>query len=235
MKHGSYIRHFNDIKISILSINTILYTYKLKGDDCRSLYYISNALNEARELNNKVIVIGHIPLWVAKYDCLEYVNVTLQDKIIKIFNDNNYIITFKLYGHDHRSEVKNVNTIQLLTTPAISPIFGNNPGIRILKYDINKQILNDIQDYYIDYIYSTKNHLSKWTKIKSFKKLYDVENITDLTIQQTINWIMDDTMKYICYSSRVNGYFTCKYKSLQCIMKCDNENDLKSCMNEKIW
>ena len=25
LKHGSYIRHFNDIKISILSINTILY------------------------------------------------------------------------------------------------------------------------------------------------------------------------------------------------------------------
>ena len=86
----------------------------------------------------------------------------------------------------------------------------------------------------MDYIYSTKNHLSKLTKVKSFKKLYDVENITDLTIQQTINGIMNDTMKYIGYSSRVNGYFTSKYKSLQCIMKCDNENDLKSCMNEKI-
>ena len=46
---------------------------------------------------------------------------------------------------------------------------------------------------------------------------------------------MNDTMKYIGYSSRVNGYFTSKYKSLQCVMKCDNENDLKSCMNEKIW
>ena len=88
--------------------------------------YISNALNEARELNNKVIVIGHIPLGVDKYDCLEYMNLTLQDKIIKIFNDNNDIITFKLYGHDHRSEVKNVNIIQLLTTPSISPIFCNN-------------------------------------------------------------------------------------------------------------
>ena len=136
-------------------------TYKLKGDECWSLYYIFNALNEARELNNKVIVIGHIPLGVASYDCLEYKNLTLQDKIIKIFNDNNDIITFKLYSHDHRSEVKNINNIQLLTTPSISPIFCNNQWIRILKYNINKQILDDIQDYYIDYIYSTKNHLSK--------------------------------------------------------------------------
>ena len=73
-------------------------------------------------------------------------NLTLQDKIIKIFNDNNDIITFKLYSHDHRSEVKNINNIQLLTTPSISPIFCNNQWIRILKYNINKQILDDIQD-----------------------------------------------------------------------------------------
>ncbi|ELP89255.1 sphingomyelin phosphodiesterase, putative [Entamoeba invadens IP1] len=227
--HGSYYQHFNSLRLTVVSINTILYGPKLTGDDCDSLSHIEEGLNEARKIGNGVLIVGHFPFGVAAYDCKSYLNSTVQSRFLEMLKKNEDIIVENIFGHDHRDEVKVVDGVVGLTSISVSPLFGNSPGMRVYKYDTTKKIIEDYIDYFMDFQKSTQQARGVWSQGYSFKKMYEVADATPSNVLIAAKKMKDDALMYMKYTSLVNGFFDPEYKKKECVMISNNNADYQKC------
>ncbi|HEX6567209.1 MAG TPA: hypothetical protein VF020_23160, partial [Chthoniobacterales bacterium] len=66
------------------------------------------------------------------------------------------IVQIALAGHTHMDDFRvlspdgSASPIAFRITPAISPIFGNNPGFSVLQYQMSTGEVSDITTYYLD-------------------------------------------------------------------------------------
>ncbi|EDR29154.1 sphingomyelin phosphodiesterase, putative [Entamoeba dispar SAW760] len=230
IKHGSYIKHFNQFSLSVLSINTLLYGPKLNGDDCGSIKYIEKSLEIAQAKGNSVLVVGHFPLGVAAYDCKNYLVQSIQNLLIQTFKKYQNIIVGYVFGHDHRSEIKIIDDIPILTAPAISPIFGNTPGYRVYTYDNVNGILKDYKDFYMQFIQSNLELKGIWTNPMQFTQLYHTSDASPSSIKKVYSSLINSEVDYLKYTSLVNGFFDPSYKIRECVMTSNTEEEAHACV-----
>ena len=184
LKGGYYSRTVHEGKITILSLNTVLYSsiyepYNDNLDDPGGQFtWMRSVLSECRSLHSRAILAGHIPpvlgsrghqqMWRTKYIQTYY-------DIVKEYDD---VIMAQLYGHLHTDEFRvgglasyedeikaggNDDTgtayipnmqSAILLGPSVTPLHGNDPSFRIFRYDQR----GDVKEYqlvdYDSHVYS---------------------------------------------------------------------------------
>jgi len=86
------------------------------------------------------------------------------------------LVKIGIAGHTHMDEFRvlvNVDpskTVAFRITPAISPIYKNNPAFSILKYNIKSGDILDIDTYYLDLAKSVQPQ--RWNNEYSFSNVY---------------------------------------------------------------
>ena len=176
--------------LKLIVLNSVLFSYKAKGKGVsdaadKQLDWLVHELESVKLHHQKAIIAMHIPpgidifstphvrlftlleLWQQKYTArFQAVLQTYAGQIAGL-----------LAGHLHSDWAQFVITdndqdITETGTPAISPIFGNNPGYKIYSYSIDPVRLNNFVTYY----YPINNH-TEWSAGYNFNR----PNLLDCT------------------------------------------------------
>ena len=120
----------------------------------------------------------------------------------------------------------------ITTAPAISPIFGNNPGFRKYEYDYRKGILMDSTEYYFQYGQSTAKQRGVWSDGISMRKQFNVTDVSPKSLKLIQEKILNEPDAYLKYSSMGNGYFDSLYKYKLCAIDSESKEDAARCYDE---
>jgi predicted phosphodiesterase len=159
----------------IIVLNTVLWSpsYSNCGSDGgdpgdAEIQWLSWKLYEAKVLGNKVILVMHIPPGIDAYASSHARGAGNGKSIAQFWRDRYFqeflelmqryggIVQIALAGHTHMDDFRVLGTssttppVLFRITPAISPVFGNNPAFSVLNYDAVTGDISDIATYYLD-------------------------------------------------------------------------------------
>ncbi len=151
----------NQVNLRLIVMNSVLFSAKAKGDVSQAanneLDWLAKELADANAKGKKALIMLHIPAGVDVFASLrkkpfgivelwkpEY--STRFQAMLKQYTGN---ISGILSGHFHMDFLQIVNqAIPVSGTPAISPVFGNNPGFKIFGYSPTTLKLEDFLTYF---------------------------------------------------------------------------------------
>lgn len=177
--------------LRLLLLNSVLFSQKAAGTAVnqaaqQELTWLHQELLQAKRKNKKVLIALHIPpvvdvysslgrspykvigLWKPRYtERFQQELCLFSDNVIGILAGHLHMDSFQLI-HCHRTlgrgRVKS-SMIPITSTPAISPVFGNNPAFKIYRY--SDAALENFRTYFDSLEKSTG-----WQEEYDFKALY---------------------------------------------------------------
>jgi sphingomyelin phosphodiesterase acid-like 3 len=196
----------------ILVLNSVLWSthYSNCGSDgsdpgSTELQWLSWKLYEAKTLGNRLILVMHIPPGMDAYASAR----TGSGKPVTQFWQDRYFIQFlelmqsygdmvqiALAGHTHMDDFRVLSSsgstppVVFRITPAISPIFGNNPSFSVLHYSVSTGAVSDIATYYLDLVKGGDN--PQWTLEYSFSAAYGYDAFTAVNLKTLAAAIHDN-------------------------------------------
>ena len=168
---GGYLSREIYPRLNVISLNSLawsnqietqFFTNELENDDFDPFgqhEWLRKELKDLRSAGKKAYIIGHIPPIVSSYykgkgrPLLFDSHSRRYHATIEEFSD---VISAQLFGHTHFNELRVSNTLPgnsppILIIGAVSPVFGNNPGFSVIKYDRGDSMFPlDIATYYLN-------------------------------------------------------------------------------------
>jgi len=199
---GSYsIASSNNRAHRLIVLNNTFFSINYKnacGDQTADpgsdeIKWLGVELRKAATANEKVWLVYHIPPGIDVFATLhqkpasvdQMPNVipfwqpTYNQQFISLVTQYSSTIVGSFAGHMHMDHFEliqsNQNAVSFVhMTPAISPLFGNNPAFELLSYNRQSFALRDYTAYYLDLSSATaqKNAPIKWRKEYSFVESY---------------------------------------------------------------
>jgi sphingomyelin phosphodiesterase acid-like 3 len=109
-----------------------------------------------------------VPFWQAKYS-------TEFSTLMSTYSD---VVRLAFAGHIHMDDFRvsaaNPPTLPLRLTPAVSPIFKNNPAFSVMTYNVTTASLSDITTFFLPLSSPTL----AWSKEYQFDSAYDVSSFS---------------------------------------------------------
>jgi sphingomyelin phosphodiesterase acid-like 3 len=172
----------------------------VKGDKVWLLYHIPygiDAYDTIIATNGKRVEKG-IPLWQAGY----------QEAFLKLLNQYRSTILFTLAGHSHMDEFRLAldgetgrSSSFLLVTPAISPVFLNNPGLQVLFYDRKAFSLLDYTTHRLDLAAEPS---ADWKEEYGFSRAYSLFPFTSTTLETLSRSLLEEAQRRATYMRYYN-------------------------------
>jgi hypothetical protein len=182
----------------ILVLNSVLWSPRYSN--CRSdssdpgaaeMQWLGWKLYEAKTLANKVILVMHIPPGIDSYASSrsgnsKFVTQFWRDRyftqFLELMQSYGDIVQIALAGHTHMDDFRVLSTsgskppVGFRITPAISPIFGNNPAFSVINYSVSTGAVSDIATYYLDLVKGGDN--PQWALEYRFSTAYGYDAFT---------------------------------------------------------
>lgn len=182
---GYYSIHVRP-NLKIILLNSVLFSTKAKGKFVsyaaeQQLKWFHHELQVAKKQHQKVFIAMHIPPGIDVY-------ATSQLRLFRIVElwRTNYTEAFEnelkefaseilgvFAGHLHSDwfqvlTLNDVHRVPMLGTPAISPIYGNNPGFKLYTYSADAGLVHFETYYY------TLDREKKWELEQNFSRMQQV-------------------------------------------------------------
>lgn len=157
LNFGFYSSLFKD-NLRIISLNSLLcdtmnfLLIQNPTDPGNQVSWLENELRTAEKNNEKVIIIGHIPLTHSTFpaQCSLRLNA-----LIDRFSDT---IIANLFGHTHEDGFhivteyfNSTNPISIcLTTPSLTTYSYKNPRFRVYELNSSTKIINNFNEYFLN-------------------------------------------------------------------------------------
>ncbi len=155
------------------------------------LQWLGWKLYAARLQHRGVTLVMHIPPGMNAYssshggDCMKAVEFW-QDKyaaqfsaLMSTYSD---VVLLTFAGHTHMDDFGVspgvTPSLPLRITPAVSPIFNNNPGISVLSYNTKTGAVSDITTFFL----ALSSHTPVWAKEYQFSTAYGVGAFSAATL-----------------------------------------------------
>jgi sphingomyelin phosphodiesterase acid-like 3 len=194
-------------KHRIVVLNSVFFAadYRNQCGDLRDdpagdqLRWLAAQLKDAADKGDKVWLLYHIPYGIDAYNTIMATAGSRVEKIIplwqtgyqetflKLLHEYRNTIRFTLAGHSHMDEFRMAPEAEtgrpssfLLVTPAISPIFQNNPGLQVLTYDRKTFALLDYTTHRLDLAAGLS---AKWEEEYRFSRAYKLFPVTPTTLE----------------------------------------------------
>ncbi|KAK3590104.1 hypothetical protein CHS0354_041150 [Potamilus streckersoni] len=208
LKGGYYSRLIQAApKIRILSLNTNLYYTSNKQTDSQmdpadQFQWMESVLNSSRVLQEKVIVIAHIPPGVHTPDPVVWMYEKFNNRLNDIFLKYSDVIVAMHFGHDHADGFKvymdkaGEPVIPVFIAPSVTPWRykpEHNPAIRLVNYDRQTGIHQDINQYYLNLPEANAQKIATWKLEYTAKQHYGVMDLTPSSLLTLMNKMKDYT------------------------------------------
>jgi len=206
LRGGYYSRTFHNDTLTVLSLNTVLYSGYFEptpsnengdsdDDPGRQFSWMRTVLGNCRERGTQAMIVGHIPPAVGSFRHTQLWKDAYIQTYYEIVKEFDNVITAQLFGHLHSDEfrvgladyeggsdsttnysmIPSMNT-PILLGPSITPLHGNDPSFRLVKYDRGGGGGIDDGKYRIlDYdSHRFSFGTSHWSKFYTFSKAYNM-------------------------------------------------------------
>jgi sphingomyelin phosphodiesterase acid-like 3 len=182
----------------ILVLNSVLWSprYSNCGSDgsdpgTAEMQWLGWKLYEAKTLANRVILVMHIPPGIDSYassrsgnskSVTQFWRDRYFTQFLELMQSYGGIVQIALAGHTHMDDFRVLSTsgntppVAFRITPAISPIFGNNPAFSVLNYSVSTGAVSDIATYYLDLVKGGDN--PRWDLEYRFSTAYGYDAFT---------------------------------------------------------
>ncbi len=236
----------------IIVLDTVLFSPRSQNSAVKQaakeqLEWLKTQLKMAKENHQSVFIACHIPVGIDIY-----LSTAIPYKIIKNFWVSTYTTTFLsimkeyseyikgiLPGHVHIDlfqftiDGKDDTVIPMIFTPSISPIFGNNPAIKIFTYDDTSFGLQSFERYYKP----LSNSSSEWRKGNRFNGIFQTKCqycYLSEVVQHLImnNYLLNIFIKYYSGSVDIESDENDKISYYWCSIYSNDMRTYKSCLSE---
>ena len=176
----------------ILVLNSVLWSPRYSncgsnGNDPgeAEMQWLGWKLYEAKTLAKKVILVMHIPPGIDSYassrssnskSVTQFWRDRCFTQFLELMQSYGDIVQIALAGHTHMDDFRVLSTsgstppVGFRITPAISPIFGNNPAFSVLDYSVSTGAVSDIATYYLNLVKGGDN--PQWALEYRFSTAY---------------------------------------------------------------
>jgi sphingomyelin phosphodiesterase acid-like 3 len=168
----------------------------------RELAWLSGVIGGTRAAHGRAWLAAHIPPGVDIYSSMQHPsNPTLMftpayaapfDSLVRANAD---VIALQLTGHTHMSEFRVYATgsggVPDLGVPAVSPVFGNNPGFVSMRLGPGGDVL-DYTVYAFVGASSSSGAAQRWTTLWNFDRLYRQQSVTGAAFLAAASLIASD-------------------------------------------
>ncbi|KAL0213587.1 hypothetical protein RCL1_007213 [Eukaryota sp. TZLM3-RCL] len=179
---GGYYRKDVNSKLSLIILNTNFYftfdNSSLHVDDPADQFaWLRDQIHLLRLQNRKAIIYGHVPVGVlAGYPFIPNMIETLHSKLVKILEENIDVITSYHSAHQHSDSFallvkNNQQVLPVFVAPSVlmeqhqksgMGYEGNNPAVRLVKYDRETGLVLDYIQYWMNLEASNKLNKAVW-------------------------------------------------------------------------
>lgn len=235
-RKGGYSFYDNkDMKLRVISLNTVIYTLKREyrdNDPYDQFSWLEEKIREAREKDMTVIVTMHVPPGYSYVDLKQgwYTGyIPEYDRIVK-----KYDIQYTFGAHSHLDMLMPIygetgeSKGYVLTSPAISMQHGNNPGFRIFKYKRGKLV--DMEQYYADIMMNPKE--LDWKLEYKFSNAYDVKDLGRKSVLDAVKYSTETSEGKWKYYEKITAYAINNGKFFYCVLKATTAEQAKKCMGQ---
>ncbi|MBV9490384.1 MAG: metallophosphoesterase [Verrucomicrobia bacterium] len=169
------------------------------------LEWLREKLSQAKRLGHKVILVMHIPPGIDAYRSFHYHDghrssvvpfwrEAYANSFITLMKDYGDVVEVALAGHTHMDDFRIVGTgstaVAVRITPAVSPVFGNNPAFSALEYSVSTGTMSDIDTYWLNL--SNGGAHPQWALEYRFSTAYGYEAFTPANLDALAARIHDD-------------------------------------------
>eukprot|EP01119_Soliformovum_irregulare_P014831 TRINITY_DN4092_c0_g1_i5.p1 TRINITY_DN4092_c0_g1~~TRINITY_DN4092_c0_g1_i5.p1 ORF type:complete len:354 (-),score=27.92 TRINITY_DN4092_c0_g1_i5:271-1332(-) len=159
--------------VRLIVLNTVLYSVRNsnfvdQSDPCGQFAWLISQMNDAFSCGERVIIMGHIPVGIDEYTSGYFWHPQFSDTLRNLLNQYQSTIGAMLFGHTHSDEFffftdpsSTVLSFQLIS-PALSPIFGNNPAFRYFYFNNTENFLSSYDQYMLDLFLANKVFVSSF-------------------------------------------------------------------------
>lgn len=215
----------NDDRIIVL--NSVLFSTAARGRGVgaaalKELNWLHQKLSQAQTNQQKVWLVFHIPIGIDVYKTLlsrqttslwqspytqQFLSLLSQfsNTITGIFTSHLHMDAFALFNRNGGAEIFDS------FTPAISPMFANNPGFKVFTYNNHTFQVNNFVTYYLAINSNKTNRLNdqQWQLLYDFNNTYQPTCSNCLLIHGMDNLQKNNTLvqnyKYYYATGNPNG------------------------------
>ena len=196
----------------ILVLNTVLWSrsYSICGSNdsdpgAAEFQWLSWKLYEAKTLAHKVVLVMHIPPGIDTYASsrhgdskspIQFWRDRYFAQFLELMQSYGDVVEIALAGHTHMDDFRVLGIsgsrppIVFRITPAVSPIFGNNPAFSVLNYSAITGDISDIATYYLDLANGENN--PQWALEYRFPTAYGYSALTARNLESLAASIHDN-------------------------------------------
>lgn len=160
----------------IIVLNTVLFSEKASGPNTEQaaqeqLNWLRDQLQNIASKKQKAWILFHIPPGVDAYSTttgffhgvIHFWKEPYEKQFLALIKEYDQTVALVLSGHTHLDgvlilDMSSVFKIIDSFVPSISPIFGNNPGYKIYRYDPKNFEMTGMTTFYLD----IKDPNAKW-------------------------------------------------------------------------
>ncbi|MEP2707575.1 MAG: metallophosphoesterase [Roseibium sp.] len=188
----------------IIVLNNIFWTPRY-SDDCNSdggdpgtamMSWLDHQLNETKQAGRKAQILMHVPPGMNAYSssnrkgaCDQRLSPFWQDQyangFVGLMRKYAGLVDYTFSGHTHMDSfaiIKDASGAPLVAsqiTPAVSPIFGNNPAFAVFLYDRRNGELKDSETFYLTNLPDTKTGAKpNWQTEYTYRATYAIPDLT---------------------------------------------------------
>lgn len=160
--------------------------------------WLEKTLEAAKDAEERVWLLMHIPPGIDSYSTnrnqgtpVEFWRPDLLARFLNLLDRYRSTIQIAFAGHTHMDDFRVARTgseTRLLTkiVPAVSPIFGNNPGYQI--FDFKKEgTITDYTTHYLPLSESSAGNVPPWQPEYEFRSTYNLPSLTATAIVDLSN------------------------------------------------
>jgi len=144
---------------------------------------INGGAADSAETCRKSIIPMWIPDWTSRFDNLlaKYSSTVLAGFAAHIHSDDFRLIGTAAAGRKF-----------VLLNPAISPIYGQNPGFRVVSYKSDGTVTNQTTYYLTNLTYATSTTKGKWKKEYTFTRQWKAQELDARSLHTVYDEVVSD-------------------------------------------
>ncbi len=165
------------------------------------LRWFARTLSRAQAAGQQVWLLMHIPPGLNSYSsssnvqkgraAVTFWQPTTTSRFLQLVKQYRTTIQTAFAGHTHMDDFRVIRldgepTLLSKIAPAISPIFGNNPGYQIFQHDRQEGVLRNYQTHYLTNLSAdgrpTLGIAGRWALEYDFRKAYGLARLSARTV-----------------------------------------------------
>ncbi|KAL0213471.1 hypothetical protein RCL1_007097 [Eukaryota sp. TZLM3-RCL] len=259
-EHESYVKggyYKVDLSefVTMIVLNSNYYTYLdsssyFVSDPNGQIAWLKKQLATLKKAGKRVIIASHVALGNNGFSATAANMLEHHHKALLVaLNDYTDVITAVLAGHEHSDSFRlfkgKLGVVPVLVAPSLAPWAsveyngypGNNPGVRVYKYDKKTGIVLDFVQYYLDLEQSNNKGVAVWNVEYSAVDFYKVADLSGESMQLAMNYLRNNPAaldKYFDYLNVLVRKGCDRDKTLDKIYLCGMENvaplDFSNCL-----